>query len=156
MDRPSPLVKGAMGQVEYAGGACMPIVGRTQYVTLTGTANEETEIVLAKYVDTLAFVSGVIVCRYYEKGSFPTNATAKVVVQNVSFAEDEPQTVFADEANETLLDIPQGDTPPKLYTVEIGLPIARYVRVLLRVKQPATGMAPIDITIGIDLIGRDA
>lgn len=156
MDRANPLGQVTAGRVEYAGGACLGIVGRTQYTTSTGAANSVTEIVLAKYVDTLAFVSGVLIVRYYAKGTFTSNVSAKVVVQNVSYAEDEPQTVFAETSTETIITIDSTTSTSTLLTADLEKPIARHVRVLLRFTQPATAMGAVDLTIGVDLVGRDA
>ncbi len=156
MDRSNPPGQVTQGRVEYAGGACWNILPRTDY-TLTGAANTVYEIVLAKYVDTLAFVSGVLICRLYSKGTFTTGVTVDIVVQNVSFAEDEPQTIFAETTNETTVSITSTTpTAPSLLTAAIETPIARHVRVLLRMTQPVTAPGPVTFAIGVDLVGRDA
>lgn len=83
--------------------------------------------------------------------------SAKVVVQNVSYADDEPQTVFADTtpANESIVTIDSSTNAPLLLPAALKTPIARHVRVLLRFTEPATPVAA-TFTIGVDLLGRDA
>ncbi len=152
MDRANP---NGQPRVEYAGGMCAAILPRTDY-NLTGTASSEQEIVLAKYVDTLSIVSGVLIVRLYSKGTFTSGVTVEVVTQNVSYAEDEPQTVFAETTNETTVSFTSATTAPTLLTAALATPIARHIRVLLRITEPATSPGPAAFAIGVDVLGRDA
>ena len=142
------------GGTIFNGGARVEVLPRTTY-TLSGAASSEQNIELAKYVDTLAWVSGVLVVRVHSMGTFTTNVTADVVVQNTSYSDEEPQTVFADTTSETVARIAYTTTAPTLLITPLDTPIAAQVRVLLRLTEPASP-GPATFTISVELVGRDA
>jgi hypothetical protein len=122
------------------------IIPKTQYTFDAGTVRD---IVLAKYVNTASWVSGVLVVRVHTAPG--SSADPKVVVQNASYTEEEPNTIFYTATNETSQTVAAGDL---LLVKQLNTPIGDRVRVIL--KTPSAGGTGVTFTISAELIGRDA
>lgn len=128
-------------------GACVPIIRRTDY-TFPAT---QTVIAGPQLVDTLGWVSGVLVVRVYGTPSI-SNVLA-VNVQNVMVAPEDELTILEARTVAGALTYAATvsiTTAGGLFTANIS-PIGRFVRVLLAPTGAVTA-----VTLGIDLVGRSA
>ena len=106
---------------------------------------------LVRYVDTLAWVSGVLEVTVYDASLTGAN-TLDVEIDNISPAPDDPRRAFVAGQVATVRLNPS-TTAPKLLTDAFTTPIASHVRVRL-VFTHAEGGAQ-TATLGIALIGRE-
>jgi hypothetical protein len=114
---------------------------------------------LAEGIDAAGFASGALVVRLHAKNTWASTALVEIIVQSMSPAAEEPQTLFVktDTAVATAT-IRQSDSPavPGLYVVNFASPIAGALRVLLRFTQGTTAAtAAQTFSLGVDLVGRE-
>ena len=135
-------------------GTLVSVLRRTE---LTVGGNQP--VVLGpQLIDTLGWVSGVLIVRFYVKTTLTQNMT--INVQNVMLApEDEVNVVQATSAagaatyiaTVTLGTADTVGSSGNMYSAQLSTPIARYVRVMA-----IPGNAASTVTVGIDLLGRSA
>lgn len=110
------------------------------------------ENVIAQFIDTLGWRTGVLMVRVYAKTSTPNTGT--IYVYNSMVSADAPASVFVEEASPLASAAIDGNFPAgmlKSVAFSSSVPIGRYVTVTLKWTGTPTG----DITLGVDLIGRD-
>ncbi len=152
-------------------GVKVPILRKTT-ITLPAVVGPGTAFLppLAEFVNTLGWVSGTLQVRVYDNSI--TGATAKVliVVFNCVVAPEDPSVTLLDIVDDApplaMVELPTGTpTEPALFTSYIPTPdatnrpypaIAESVAVLMLVQADTGTTTGGSITIGVDLIGRDA
>lgn len=116
-------------------------------------------VVLAERVDAIHFSAASLIVRYHTKGVDGTwssaTCSAAVRVFNMSFAEEEPHTLFAETSARATVTIANGDTAPRLYVTSLTAPIAAELRIVLAWIQ-GTGASGTSekLSIAVDLVGR--
>jgi len=138
-----------------ATGGLVRITPKLEY-TLNPADSQTVDIVLAKYVDTTLWVSGVLVVRVHA-ATVGTGQSFQVKVQSTSFAEEEPASDFVYTATDVAAVTINTSTPaaPTLLRDVFAAPIAAQVGVILRATQ-GTGGSSLSCTLGVDLVGRQA
>ncbi|MBK7395779.1 MAG: hypothetical protein IPJ34_05595 [Myxococcales bacterium] len=129
-------------------GASVPIIRRTDY-TFPAT---QTVIAGPQLVDTLGWVSGLLVVRVY--GTPSISNVLQINVQNVMVAPEDELTVLEARTTGGALVYAASvsiTTAGGLFTASLASPIGRFVRVLLSPTGAVTA-----VTLGIDLVGRSA
>jgi hypothetical protein len=140
---------------ESMAGTQTPIIRRTTYKFGALVTTHET--LLTPLLDTIGWVSGVLMVRVYAR-SGGGNYNFKVVVHNAMVSPEDPNTVLTPVAAVTPVataTINYNDAnPPALYAVQFNNPIARFVKVVLQYTPTAATEGVIDL--GVDLVGRSA
>jgi hypothetical protein len=140
-------------------GVRVPVVSKYDF-SFDGRTSTTQQVVLARRIDTVDFVSLVLEVWLHSKGSWSATAQAVVAVQNVVIPVEEPQTSFLEGSGSTDLasvTIAASDGAPRLYLARTSTTPGQSVRVVLRFSQGGTtaGGAQ-DMSLGIALVGRDA
>jgi hypothetical protein len=146
---------GDMPGARLANACCYTIIPRTDF-TFNVNASTTQEIIIAKYVNTLGFVSGGLLVRVHARTWF-SGPTLSVAAQPASYSADEPNVQFATATGETLLSnvVSNLSAVPGLFIGALATPIPPQLRVLLRLAQGgADGTA--SCAISIELYGRSA
>ena len=137
------------------GGGLVRVLPRTAFTfPLAGDTNQT--IVLAKYIDSMMWVSGALLVRIHAVTAGST--TMYVRVQSVSYDEEDPSIVFAGTSGagayvaSAQID---GGAAGTLVPEPFVAPIAAQVRVILYVGMEAGAVAG-SCTIGVDLVARTA
>ena len=112
------------------------------------------DIVLAKYVDTTLWVSGVLIVRVHAV-TLVDEQSFVVKVQSTSFAEEEPSGDFVNATAVATAAMDSATTASSLLRDAFSGPIGSQVRVILTATQKASAAA-MSCEIGIDLVGRQA
>lgn len=113
--------------------------------------------VIAQLIETLAWKSGVLQVRLYAKTLAGSGNTATVYVYNSLVSADDPSQVFMDDTNALASASIGGNAAAgTLHNVAFSssVPIGRYVSVVLAFGATGTAISG-NVTIGVDLVGRD-
>jgi hypothetical protein len=135
---------------------CYQIIPRTDF-TFNVNLSTTQEIIIAKYVNTLGFVSGGLLVRVHARPSWPAGPELRVVAQPTRYSEDEPNIQFFTTTGETVLTnvVTSGSAVPGLFNMALVTPIPPQLRVLLRLVQGG-GDSTNSCAISVDLYGRSA
>ena len=139
-----------------ANACCYTILPRTDF-TFNVNLSTTQEIIIAKYVNTLGFVSGGLLVRVHARPTWFSGPTLSVAAQATSYSDDEPSVQFFTATGETLLSnvVSNLSAVPGLFNTALATPIPPQLRVLLRLAQGGTdGTA--SCAISIELYGRSA
>ncbi len=133
---------------------------RRQQIDLPAVTQPYTMNPLAQFIDTLGWVSGVLQVRIYEKAITGANTVVQVIAYNTMVAEDDPSVTFYETANPVgEISIATGtSSDPTLASIalpEAGAALGRFLSVLVKVL-PNGSTPGGTVTIGVDVIGRDA
>jgi hypothetical protein len=157
----------------YHGGGCMPhgglmengaphgglvrVIPKLFYNARPG-AGFTHEVVLAKYVDTTFWVSGVLKTRVFAKNFPDANQKFEVRLFTVTYEEEDPGIDMIEASARTVqvLNNAQITATPRLLITPIVTPIGGQMRVTLFASQPAGVTTEFSVTIGVDIIGRPA
>ena len=139
-------------------GQLIHVIPETEFA-FDGRISTEQLVVLAERIDASAIASGALIVRFHSKGSW-TGGTCKAEIRahNMSFAEEEPHTLFAESgaSNRALVTINNGDTAPRLYVTAFTAPIAAELRVVLAWVQGGTASTGSNtFSIAVDIVGRE-
>jgi len=129
------------------------IIPKLDYA-LHPAAGQTEDIVLAKYVDTTLWVSGVLIVRVHA-ASLSAAQAFHVKVQTTSFAEEDPASTFVYTSTDVALVTINTSSAPALLRDSFTAPFGAQVRVILRAAQ-AREAAAMSCEIGVDLVGRQA
>lgn len=138
-------------------GAQVNVIRRTDYGFSMPVSTSQ-DVVLAPLIDTLGWVSAVLIVRLYAKTFAATTATVTVVVQNAMVGPEDEVTVLVPSTDLATAQIVNADVAPKLIQAVIApgtQGLGRYMRVLMRYAQGAN-LGAQTFTLGIDLVGRSA
>jgi hypothetical protein len=136
-------------------GGCVRITPKVTYTFQPQSSTTETHL-LAKYVDTTMWVSGLLVVRVHAR-SFPSASQAiEVIVQNASYAEEDPALDFLDPTIRATATVNQGapTAVPAVLAVAMTGAMGALVRVSVRGVQPGGVTSAFSATVGVDLVGR--
>jgi len=149
-----PVPHGGLMAPGSGGGGIVRIIPKLTYAPFPA-ASETEEIVLAKYVDTTLWVTGVLVVRVHA-ASVNAGQDLKVKVQATSFAEEDPASDFVYSSAHVASVSITTTTSPKLLLDTFTAYIGGQVRVILEATQDGDANEGMSCTIGIDLVGRQA
>jgi hypothetical protein len=141
-------------------GRVVPIIPETDFqFDGRNVGGVEQLVVLAERIDAIDFSSASLIVRYHTKGSDGTwsssTCTAAVRVFNMSFAEEEPHTLFAEASARATITIANSDSAPRLYVTSLTAPIAAELRIVLAWIQGTTASGTSEkLSIAVDLVGR--
>ena len=112
---------------------------------------------LVDFIDTLGWVSGVLMVRIYATTA-TSSATFMVRVYNQMISADDPAVTFTESTDIAAVTFAGNVAVPTLLTAKIPTNSANAVGRLLGVRLQVAAAAALtgNITIGVDLIGRDA
>ena len=149
-----PVPHGGLMAPGSGGGGLVRIIPKIEYA-LYPADNETETIILAKYVDTTLWVSGLVLVRVHEVTLSGSQSFA-VTVQNTSFAEEEPSSDFVHTSAVATAAMDSATAPPTLLRAALSAPIGPQVRVILTAAQKESSGTAMSCTIGVDLVGRQA
>ncbi len=117
---------------------------------------------LAQFIDTLGWVSGVLQVRVYDVNistSQGLGAGVRIAVYNTSVSQEDPSVTLIETAPLTFVQFDytlNTSGTPVLLTSRIPDRMTRYVSVQMSTRLLSAASASGDITVGVDLIGRDS
>ncbi|MBI2393698.1 MAG: hypothetical protein HYV09_29260 [Deltaproteobacteria bacterium] len=124
---------------------------------------------LAQTIDALGWVSGTLIVSVYAQAFTYTSGTPKLkfFVANTMLSPDDPSKLVIETGGDALAQVevaPGTSTQPALYTAKIPTPttgrpypaIGRYLGVGMSLTAGGANSTGGDITVAIDLVGRDA
>lgn len=140
-------------------GIQVQVVRRTKFSAPAITSSNVTAP-LAQLIDTLGWRSGLLLVRVYANSLSGTGYACEISVANSIVSADDPQTMFTESTALAAITIDSNlGTPPVLKTAQLyqaSVPlIGRNVNVSMKWTAGAASISG-DVTIGVDLIGRDA
>jgi hypothetical protein len=112
---------------------------------------------LVQFIDTLGWVSGVLLVRVYAT-SAPSAANITIGAYNQMVSADDPAVTFDESTDIAAVTFAGNAAAPALYTAKIPTNSANAIGRLIGVRMQvvASGALSGSITIGVDVIGRDA
>jgi hypothetical protein len=147
---------GQRHEEEHMAGIDVRVAARQGYMLeIPSTNGNRADSIMAQAVDTLGWVSGMLLVRVYS-ASLAASSTLTVVVRPVMFGSDDP-TIVGGSSDLCSVTISGSGNFPILYTASLTgtSPIPRYVRVTLRGQSGGqAGQTTVDCAV--NLIGRDA
>jgi hypothetical protein len=109
---------------------------------------------LVQFIDTLGWVSGVLLVRVYATSA----PSITIGAYNQMVSADDPAVTFDETTDIASVNFAGNAAAPALYTAKIPTNSANAIGRLIGVRMQvvASGALSGSITIGVDLIGRDA
>jgi len=139
-------------------GIQVQVIRRTKF-TAPSINNTNVTAPIAQLIDTLGWRSGLLVVRVYANALSGTGYACEISVANSMVSGDDPQTMFTESTALAAITIDTNlGSPPVLKTAQLyqaSVPlIGRYVNVSMKWSVGSATLSG-DVTIGVDLIGRD-
>lgn len=139
-------------------GQLIHVIPETDF-TFDGRTSTEQLVVLAERIDARLIATGALIVRFHTKGSWSgSSCKAEIRVHNMSFAEEEPHTLFAESgaSSRALATLANTDTAPRLYVTAFTGPIAAELRVVLAWVQGAVASTSSNtFSCAVDIVGRE-
>lgn len=137
-------------------GQVIQVIPKTTF-KLRGEASETQEIILRDRISTVGFTSAVVVVRVHGVVNFSADAAATIQTFNVSESPEDRGTEFVDATDLTSFSaIATGTATPALLVEAVSAPIGAMLRLVLSFAQNTEATNPQELTIAVDLIGRDS
>jgi hypothetical protein len=152
-------VVGANGYGGAQGGGdgfFVPVLSKTDFSFDGRASGTQQAVKLAVGIDTVPWVSGVLVVRLHTKNTWSATATMSVQVANVSLVPEDPSVLFASTSALATASFTNASTAPSLNVQTIPSGFAAMVQVALTWDQGATAGTSQQFSISLDLIGRPA
>jgi hypothetical protein len=151
---PGVLPHGGLIARETSGGGLIRVIPKLTY-SVQPDRFATHDVVLAKYIETSLWVSGVALTRVFAKSFNDDGQSFAVSLSATSYEEENPDIDMLEATAGTQVTISNVTvaTAPRLLVTQIATSIAGQLRVVLTANQSISGAA-FSVTLGVDIIGR--